>query len=118
MATLMRQEKDYWGIDLSDDVVVKNIIKIKNIFEEVLSKQTAPFAVAIFFEKVKFVDSSGVALLLNFYHRWTKKGKNNSVFLVGPSNEILELFEMANVLTVIKNFQNEEDLKRILSVSK
>lgn len=59
------------------------------------------------FEKVTFMDSSGIGVVLGRYNKVTKKG--GRVFLAGCSEFVEKILYMAGVFTVVDKQKNVED---------
>lgn len=59
------------------------------------------------FEKVTFMDSSGIGVVLGRYNKVTKKG--GRIFLAGCSEFVEKILYMAGVFTVVDKQKNVED---------
>ncbi len=59
------------------------------------------------FEKVTFMDSSGIGMVLGRYNKVTKRG--GRIFLAGCSEFVEKILYMAGVFTVVDKQKNKED---------
>lgn len=64
------------------------------------------------FEKVTFMDSSGIGVVLGRYNKVTKKG--GRIFLAGCSEFVEKILYMAGVFTVVDRQKNVEDAISLL----
>jgi anti-anti-sigma factor len=72
---------------------IYSLIKNRQLLDEALSQ--IDNEVELDFEKVNFVDSSGIDLLVNFYKRLQEKGKK--AYFKNVKHDITEIFDLMNL---------------------
>ena len=78
-----------------------------NVFiEEVQSIKIGTKKVIIDFEKLEFIDSTGIGAIINLVHE--ASGKNFKIELVHVNEENRVLFDMIGVFEIIESLQMED----------
>ena len=94
-----------------DDIRVKTVIQLRKVFEELQDKRIKNIAIDL--TKVRFIDSSGIGILLNF----AKIQKENScrLCLINYSDDIKELLDIVDLGDFIPVYKTFNDMKLALT---
>jgi anti-anti-sigma factor len=98
--------KKWLIIAVSGRFIVKNLFKIRNIFDE--AERNSEKFVAIDLSATTYLDSSAITIMLNFHKRCGEKGGSLMVF--GLNQEIEEIISIVGVDKVITMVKTINDL--------
>ncbi|MBI1884138.1 MAG: STAS domain-containing protein [Chlamydiae bacterium] len=101
----LRECKDGWIVDLTGEVDLYRSGQIRKQFEQVLNKKPKGFLVNLV--KVSYMDSSGLATLIEAFQIAKKKG----IFfgLLGVNATLKGLFEITHLEKVFQIYRTEEE---------
>lgn len=110
--TITRTEKtgDWFIIIVYGKFVVKNLIRIRQAFEEAERHQHLKTAIDL--SNVTHIDSSAITLLANYQKRLLEKGSGSVIF--GAATEIAEIFSIVGLDRVIPINTDEEYYEKII----
>ena len=89
-------------IQVSGEINITTSPELKRVFEKNNSKK-----VVVDLEKVTYIDSSGLATLVEMLKRM--KGQGGSLGLVGLSDKVRSLFEITKLDKLFSVFKNQQD---------
>lgn len=95
--TRIEQTDDWFIIILYGKFVVKNLIRIRQAFEE--AEKHHQLKIAIDLSNVTHIDSSAITLLANFQKRLMEKNSGSVIF--GAASDIAEMFSIVGLDRVI-----------------
>lgn len=100
-------EGDYMIVELDgeiDEYVSEEIkLKIDEAYNDVKGKD-----LILDFNKVDFVDSSGIGLILGRYKKVLEN--NGKVYVVGMQEQVQKVFEISDIYRLVTPYKNMEDL--------
>ncbi len=113
---ITRTEKtgDWFVIFLYGKFVVKNLTRIRQVFEEA-EKALFPNT-AIDLSNVTHIDSSAITLLANFHKRLLEKGSGS--IIIGAAPDISEIFSIVGLDKVIPINTNQNYYENIIQNNK
>jgi len=96
----------YYLIKVGGNFTVRQLVEMKKCIEQAMeiSHQTIIFELSA----CEFIDSSGLGLLARLHKKLSKD--NGKVGVLKPSKVVEEALQLSN-LSMIKQFQSEEDLE-------
>jgi anti-anti-sigma factor len=104
------QKPKYLVFVLWGSLTVETMLSLRFSIEDLEKKGGAK--IALDFERVEYVDSTGAALLTNFSKALEKKG--GFLFIFGCNERIRELFQIIGLDLILKLFTNEQDVENYL----
>lgn len=97
--------KKWLIITISGRFIVKNLFKIRNIFDE--AERNSEQFVAIDLSTTTYLDSSAITIMLNFHKRCGEKGGNLLVFGLNQDiEEIISIVGVDKVITMVKTIND------------
>lgn len=107
--TRTKKTDDWFIITLYGKFVVKNLIRIRQAFEE--AEKYPHLKTAIELSNVTHIDSSAITLLANYQKRLLEKGSGAMIF--GAAPHINEIFSIVGLDKVISINTNDESYEKI-----
>lgn len=109
---ITRTEKagNWFIIILYGKFVVKNLIRIRQAFEE--AEKHLHLKTAIDLSNVTHIDSSAITLLANFQKRLMENGSGSMIF--GAASDIIEIFSIVGLDKVIPINTDEKCYEKII----
>ncbi len=101
---------DWFIIILYGKFVIKNLIRIRQAFDEAEKHQH--LKVAIELSNVTHIDSSAITLLANFQKRLQEKGSSSMIF--GAATNIAEMLSIVGLDRVIPINSDEKYYEKII----
>ena len=105
------KNENYLLVALDGELNIKTLGTLRAQFDEILSSDQAN--IIFDFEKLEFIDSSGIGVLMNIYRN--VHGKNGKVVFVAPNKEISEILEMTSLDVLVETYDSVQDAKAAFS---
>ncbi len=93
-------------LNLEGDVDLNSSPQVRRVFDQLIQKKVLDIIVN--FEKVTYLDSSGLATLIEMLQRLAKYQGN--LYLVEMSEKIKNLFEITKLDKLFKIYQTQQDV--------
>jgi anti-sigma B factor antagonist len=100
--------KSFTVVKLDDDIRAKSIIPLRKIFTQLMDEGKSK--VALDLKNVRFIDSSGIGILLNFAKQ--QKEANGVVCLYNYRDdvkELLDIVDFGDFIPIFKDFEEVEN---------
>jgi anti-anti-sigma factor len=94
-------------INISGNFRGRECKKFRDLCQDYLTSECVD--VAINFKEVKFIDSTGVGALIHCHQK--VKDLGGKLVLIGPSDDIYDLFEMISINNLFEIVENVEELE-------
>ena len=101
-----RVEQNIYVLAIEGDLASKNMNEIEQYLSPLLEEDKIG-GIVINFEKITFVDSSGVGLVLSVYK--TLQARDSRLTLCQLSEDNLEIFEMTRLNDILPIYSTEEE---------
>ncbi|MBN2258952.1 MAG: STAS domain-containing protein [Clostridiales bacterium] len=98
------KESSIWKIGLDGDLEINSSIVLKDKLNEILDQKDAN--IEFNFEKLSYIDSTGLGVLISLLKRLNKNGFTMSV--INPQDNILKIFKITGLYKVIKIYKEGE----------
>ncbi len=92
------------------DIRVKSILALKSVFEKL--ENEGVYYIAIDLTNVRFIDSSGIGLLINFAKKQQKNSGN--LCLYACSDDVRELVEMVGLDEILPVYEDLNNMNEAL----
>ncbi len=92
-------------LNFSEEIDLNSSPEVRQIFDECINKKIIKFIVN--FQDVTYVDSSGLATLIEMMQRLKKN--QGTMYLVGMSEKINNLFEITKLSKLFKIYPTKEE---------
>ncbi len=102
---------DITVISPDDDIRVKTIIQLRKVFEGLQDEGCKKIAIDL--ERVNFIDSSGIGILLNFAR--IQREVEGCLCLYNYSDEIKELLDIVDLGDFIPVYKSFDEVKQALT---
>lgn len=100
------RQKDFHIIEVDGEIDVNTSIKLRKAFQEALAKETKK--VLIDLNAVGFIDSSGIATLVEFMQNLNER--NGQMFLVGISEKVIGIIEITKLDKIFLIYETREEV--------
>jgi anti-anti-sigma factor len=98
-----------WEIlDISGDFVLKNLVLIRDRFDAI--ERSGKKSAALDLTRLNYIDSSGVACILNFHRRLI--AVNGKLVIFGADRDVYEVFSIVGLDKTIPLYSSIEDFKK------
>jgi len=97
--------KDFVAVAIDGEVDLNSSPQLRKVFTEILSQGASK--ILINFVKVSYIDSSGLATLIEMMQRLKKE--NGQMRLVGMSDKVKSLFEITKLDKLFLIYRTEEE---------
>ena len=105
-----RQSGKATVVDVEGDIDLYNSPDVRKVLLETLRVKSAPFVV-INLKSVKYIDSSGVASLVEGLK--VARELKSKFLLFGLSRAAREVLELSRLIKIFEVYENEEDALRV-----
>lgn len=92
------------------EISVRTLVELRKIFEKTVKVSNAKIAIDC--QKVKFLDSSGIGLLVNVSRRL--KDQNGSLGLYGCNEDVKDIIYLSGIHDIIPIFNSFEEVKKAI----
>jgi len=107
MEITARTWKEWKIISIDGTFVVKNLMRIRKVFDEV-EKRAGPL-IALDLTKTSHIDSSAITLMLNFQRRVLSN--NGKLVVFGPNEDIMGIFSIVGFDNAIPVYRSRTDFE-------
>ena len=107
MAITMSEKEGVIIFKLSGRIITPGVKEVSETIEETLAAHVSPPKLVFDFKKVTGMDSSGLGALMKIYSDIHPRG--GKVAVINVNKHVRNLIVMARLITVFKNFENEDD---------
>ncbi len=111
MNFIFNETKDYQIFELLEDLTVRNLSPLKNHFLKIIERPNQ--IVGLNLQKMSFMDSSGLGLIVNFARKL--KDRNGFIFLFNFNNQVEKLLEVTHAGVLVNIIKNQEELNQLLN---
>jgi anti-anti-sigma factor len=107
-------ENDFLLVKLEGDVNIHYRVEMENFFNQKLRANYKD--VIIDMEKVEYIDSIGLAVLINVYKKVVSQRKN--FYFVGISEKVRKVFEMSGLNKILDMYPDLDTFKKMVVFNK
>jgi len=105
MEIIIKTIKDISIINLEGEIDIYNVPKIKTAINELI--ELNKLRIVINFEKVPYIDSSGIGALIS--SRSDLKNKNGILKISNLNQNVTKIFDIMNLFTLFEIYATEEE---------